>query len=752
MAWVERLDANPRRPVTLVSAAASAGAIWLALPPDAGQAPTAISSYLIGRFFWVLVGAAAAIAAAPEGWLSVLQGVTVLLITCAYAFDLHGPAMENLTTAAIWGLSGLLAWRLPLERVALRRFLIVAVTVGMVLGARRLSYPQGILLLQFLFVCELMARRPRRTWLECQRASSVAFMNAPPGDLIASTRAVSSMWLGAALLVAVLLAERAFVRLAPCDGTPLYICEQSMGLTLSDDVWKPLTLSSALVAVPRLGLWLWHLAVNYFAFVGVLRLLGVPVSMPMGNLLRVRNLFDYWKAVNRWRYALLKCVYIDHFFPLESGFLGTINLIAVFLVSGLHHAVGGLGRTGSLARALLWQSVPWLISGVLCSITLQWVLHRMRKRMRAAVLGLPPTAPRPVVRILGGAASLSAVLLVMGLLLSGEEVFGATSPFSVVTGTAPDAHRFMPGGAAERVSGASTAARPSIASNDRGIYVAFRGSSNDPSLWWSTRAGSAWTTARPLGTARSPWPPALTATPRGLAAAWTGEDGRAGIRWALFHQDDTWGPAVSLPGARAIGEPALAADGDTLYAAWRGAEGGIWWTRFDPANASPAPAPRRVGDWDTSASPAIGVVDDVLYALWKGADAEPTALWTSTYNGRAWGPRRRMDGIAATSAPAIVVIDHRMVLAWRGADWDPDVHFTDLVDGVWSKEVRTSINSCSGPGVAAYRSFLVVATRGVESTRCSDSDFGGEWDVSSLWVTGINLTMRVPFPIGLAAP
>jgi hypothetical protein len=415
MQWADRVDANPTRRVALLSVALGAGAVWLALPPDAGRAPTAISSFLVGRFFWVMIAAAAAIAVAPARWLPVLQGAAIFLVTYAYEIDLHRPLAENLTSAAIWSLSGVLAWKLPLERAALRRGLIVAVTVGMVLGARRLTYPQGVLLLQFLFVSAVMARRPLRTWLECQRASSVTFMNVPPQDLIASTRAPSSVLLGAALLAGAMLAERAFVRLAPCDGTPLYLCEQSMGLSLSDEVWNSLTPLSALIAVPRLGLWLWHLAVNYFAFVGVMRLLGVPVSMPMSNLLRVRNLFDYWKAVNTWRYALLKAVYIDHFFPLESGWLGTSSIVAVFLVSGLHHTVGGVARTGSLARSILWQCVPWLISGLLCSLTFQWVLYRMRGRVRAAVLGLPKVSPRPLSRFLGGAVSLFAVLLVMGL-------------------------------------------------------------------------------------------------------------------------------------------------------------------------------------------------------------------------------------------------------------------------------------------------------------------------------------------------
>jgi hypothetical protein len=468
--------------------------------------------------------------------------------------------------------------------------------------------------------------------------------------------------------------------------------------------------------------------------------------MPMSNLLRVRNLFDYWKAVNTWRYALLKAVYVDHFFPLESGIVGTLSVVAVFLVSGMHHAVGGLARTGSLARALLWQCVPWLISGLLCSATFQWLLYRMRRRVRAAVLGLPPASPGPVARLLIGGANLLAVLLVMGLLLSGEEVFGKTSPFSVVAGTAPDTHRFLVGGAAERISGARTDARPSIATNDRGIYVAFCGSAGDSSLWWSRRDGVGWTPPRTLGAARSSSPPALAATQGGLAAAWNDANAPASVSWARLNDDDTWDRPVSLHGARASGEPALASAGDTLYAAWRDVEGRMAWTRFNPADASPTPAPRPIGDWETSASPSIEVVDGVLYAVWKGIGVEATALFSSTYNGRQWGPRRRMEGIAARSAPSLAVVEHRMVLAWLGADWDPDVHFTDLVDGVWAAQARTAINSCSGPGVAALGSGVVVATRGVESTRCRDSDFGGEWDVSSAWVTGIDLTFRAPVP------
>jgi hypothetical protein len=732
--------------------AASLGAVWLALPPEAGRAPTAIASFLVGRFFWALAVTAAAITLGPSRWHFVLQSVALFLVSAAYEIDLKRPLVENATTTGIWALSGLLAWRLPLHRVGLRRCLIVGVTVGMVLEARRLSYPQGVLALQFLFVCAALADRPGRTWLQCQRASSVTIMNVPPGDLVASTRAPASAGFGALVLAGALLAERAFVRLAPCDGTPLYICEQSMGLTLSDMIWRPLTFPSALVAVPRIGLWLTHLAVNYFAFVGVLRLLGVPVSMPMGNLLRVRNLFDYWKAVNTWRYALLKDVYIDHFFPLEGGFLGMASILAVFLVSGLHHAVGGVAKGGSLARAILLQSVPWLVAGVLVSVTFQWLLYRMRRRVRAAVLRLPTASPGPVARVLGGGACLFAVLFVMGLLLSGEEAFGATIPFSIVAGTAPDAHRFLPGGAAQRIDGAKTTARPSIATTGRKMYVAFRGSPDDDRLFWTSRSGSAWTAASPLGAARSHWPPALAATKRGLVAAWTrGAGNDAAVSFALLGDDGAWGPPVDLPGARAAGEPALAADGKTLYVAWRDANGAMWWTSFEPEEGAPARPPRPIGDWESSATPALAVADGVLYSVWKGAGGEPTALWSSTFNGRDWGPRRRLRSVAATSAPMLATVEHRVVLAWRGADWDPDIHFTDLVEGVWAPQVRTALSSCSGPGVAAYEGRVVVATRGVESTRCHDSDFGGAWDVTSLWVTGIDLAVRAPVSIGAAA-
>jgi len=423
-----------------------------------------------------------------------------------------------------------------------------------------------------------------------------------------------------------------------------------------------------------------------------------------------------------------------------------LGIVAVFLVSGMHHAVGGIARTGSLLRSILWQAVPWLISGVLCSITFQWVLYRMRGRVRAAVLGLPVPREKPVSSTVGGAASLFSVLLVMGLLLSAEEVFGRTSPFSVVAGTAPDAHRFMLGGAAEAIPGATTDTRPSIATDDGKVYVAWRGRAGDSGLFWSTRDRAGWTSPRALGSARSPAPPVLATTSAGLAAAWTDADEEGALRWAML-AGESWGAPVSLAGAHAAGEPALAADGDALYAAWRGADDGIWWTRFEPADPSSAPAGRPIGSWKTSAPPAIGLVDGVLYAIWSGVDIESTALFSSTFNGRDWGPRRRIAEIAATSAPAVAGVSHRLVLAWRGADWDPDVHFTDLVDGVWALGARTALESCSGPAIAAYGSRVFLATRGVESTRCHDSDFGGEWDVISVWVTGIDLGARGPFPI-----
>jgi hypothetical protein len=750
VAWTDRVDASPGMAVTWLGLGASFGVVWLALPPDAGHAPTAISSFLVGRYFWILVALASVVAASPARWLFVVQSLAIFVVTYAYEIDPHHSVVENVITAAVWLSSGFLAWTLPLSSNALRRTVVVGVTAGLALGARHLTYAQGVLILQFLFVCAAMARRPRRSWLECQRASSVTFMNVPPRDLLSSTRAPSSTWLGASLLAAALLAERAFVELAPCDGTPLYLCEQSMGLSLSDAIWSHSTPWTLLLALPRLALWLGHLATNYFAFAGVLRLLGVPVSMPMGNLLEVRNLFDYWKAVNTWRYALLKAVYIDEFFPLEAGWFGTLSIVAVFLISGLHHSVGTIARSGTLIHAILCQLVPWLIGGILCSVTFQWLLFRMRTRVRAAVLGLSSNPPSPIARSASGASCLIAVLLLMGLLLSAEEVYGGTTPFSIVAGTAPDAHRFMTGGWATRVTGARTAARPSIAANDRALYVAWSSLDDEGTLSWSKHDDAGWTLAGPLGAAHSKMPPALVATPAGIVAAWTESD--EALAWASLHDGDRWGPAFTLPGTHARDEPSIAAGGNVVYIAWRGADEGMLWERFDPTVPDSASPPRPIGDWMTRATPAIAVVDGVLYAAWGGQGAQATDLWTATYNGRDWGPRRLIEGAAATSAPALAAIGHGLVLTWRGADWDPDIHFTQLVDGVWAPPARTAINSCGGAAVAGYGPGFVLASRGVESTRCRDSDYGGEWDVTSLWVTGIDLNRRMAFAIGPRAP
>jgi hypothetical protein len=746
--WLERVGASADCRVALASVGVAAVLVWLALPAGGERDLTRIPGNLLRRYLWELVAAAAIVAVAPSRWRGRLQSIAVLLVFLAYAIDPRRPLSENVTTAILWGLSGVLAWRLPLHRVSLRRSLIVVVTLGMVALARRLDYSQGILLLQFLFVCEVMATRPDRSWLDCQRATSVTLMNVPPEELVSSTRAPSSIWLGAILIVGGLAAERLLDRVLACGDTLYFYCTESAGLSISDAVWSDFSAISLLLAALRQVLWLAYLAPHLFIAAGVLRFLGVPVSMPMGNLLGAGNLFEYWKRANTWRYRLLRTVYIDNFLVPDGGLVGTLALVVVFLLSGLHHAVGAVGTSGALVNVLLGQELPWLFEGILVSVTFQWLLYRMRRRVREAVLGRPRSSRRPLTSALVAVACLLAVLSVEGLLTSGVEVFASTKPYWVWGADAPDGHTVETARRATEVRGASTIASPAIAADEGATYAAWRGSRGDPRVFSSTRYGTSWTRVVPIPTARSDFAPALTVVGPRVVLAWTEDDGGSGIHWTTLERGG-WREPANVVGARSGDAPALASFGDTVCVAWRGVspDRTMAWTRFTLAEGS-LDEPRSLGSWETSAAPALAGLDGSVYVVWRGVGAEEETFWWSRLDGTEWAPRRRIEGTRASSGPSLVEGPRELYLAWRGREWDARVHWMSFTHGTWGAENRTELSTCDRPGIAAYGRGLAVATRGRDSVRCGDSSgYGGDWDVTRVWATGVDVSSRGLIPL-----
>jgi predicted enzyme related to lactoylglutathione lyase len=732
-----RLEAEDDRWAALASALAGSAAIWLVLRATYDRDPTAIGATIVARHFWPIAGVVTLLAVMPARVHRVLQCAALATLFVTYQLEEQGTRTKNLITLAMWVASILLCRVLPLKRDLLRKVLIVTVTLSLPLLARRLAFEQGVVLVQLMFACEVLARGERRSWAQCLRATSAPMTVMPPSDLLASNRAGSSILMGTGMVAVGLAAFRAFDRIARCGSSPYFFCVQSLGLSISDAIWVHPGPASLAWAVVRDLAWLANFALQYTVFTGLLNAVGIPMRFITGNLLRVRNLFDYWKTANRWQYELLRTVYLDNFFAIGRGWRAAVGIVCVFLVSGLHHVPGRLPAAGSLASNVAGSEARWLVFGVLCAASYQWRVYVVRRRLRASLRAQDAT-PRAPAKVLGPLA-LFAVLSVSGLLIAGDEVFGAVRPYWVVSSDGPEGFRKQsfytsldyggPLRPAIPIEGATTSDGPSMAALDDALYVVWR-DARTRGLRWTRGGDGGWTRPTPIEGAAAAGPPAVATLGRRLFVAWR-EGGEGGKLMWVSREDGVWSPVRQMIGARPGYRVSLAAAGDRLFASWSsGADDELWWASFDGSRWEP---PRRIDDAARGGTPALASLEGGLYATWRGSGSLGHKLWWSRFDGHRWAAPQLVPGADVDSDPAATALDGRLDVAWRSAGLDSNVQWASF-DGVWAPLARTGLSTCDRPAIAAYRGYLVLAWRGREAERCEDpSDYGGLWDLRSVY-------------------
>jgi hypothetical protein len=140
-----------------------------------------------------------------------------------------------------------------------------------------------------------------------------------------------------------------------------------------------------------------------FLDAGALRLLGFPVSPPMDKPWLARDLLDYWRRANTWRYRVLVDGVQRLFLPLHGRWM-PLGVLAVFLVSGVHHAAA--------VRFPGMAMLRWEIEGMLCAANAWWRQRLARGRVRAWT----ETGARPRPRAWVGVAATLGVILLHGFL------------------------------------------------------------------------------------------------------------------------------------------------------------------------------------------------------------------------------------------------------------------------------------------------------------------------------------------------
>ena len=167
------------------------------------------------------------------------------------------------------------------------------------------------------------------------------------------------------------------------------------------------------------------------------------------------------------------------------------------------------------------------------------------------------------------------------------------------------------------------------------LHAAGKGVEGDEGIWHATFDGSTWARPKPVPSpATTSARPSLTVWSDGpeqkLVMAWKGGSDEHTIWYSTF-DGSCWSPQQPIPNATSNDGPALVFFQGAIYAAWRGSgdDERMWYASYNGTswtNPELLPNPFAHG----SLGPALVVFHDQLYAAWKGREGDGRVLWTRT--------------------------------------------------------------------------------------------------------------------------
>lgn len=156
---------------------------------------------------------------------------------------------------------------------------------------------------------------------------------------------------------------------------------------------------------------------------GAMRLLGVPVPIPVDAPWKSKDFLDYWRRANTWRYQLLSSLWFRPFFPARGPGL-SLGVFVVFVVSGLHHAVIGFHAP--------WIWLRWVLEGGVAAANAAWSQWRARRAVQAFLRsGTRPAPPGPAWAIAAALVVLLSHGFLMQLARPTEEMRAPMKAFSI---------------------------------------------------------------------------------------------------------------------------------------------------------------------------------------------------------------------------------------------------------------------------------------------------------------------------------
>ena len=254
--------------------------------------------------------------------------------------------------------------------------------------------------------------------------------------------------------------------------------------------------------------------------------------------------------------------------------------------------------------------------------------------------------------------------------------------------------------AQQQIPNMATSAGVALAEFSGKLYMAWKGSGADQSIWWSSSAdGLAWAPQKQNGSIGSSVGPALAAYNGKLIMAWKGVEGDQRLFWSSFN-GATWAAQQAIPNVGSSTGPALCVYNNLLYAVWKGEFGdaSLWYSTF---NGTAWAAQKQVPGMGASGEVSLATFQNALYLIWKG-QAEDTRLWYSHFNGSAWAAQALLANTGTSVGAGLAVFDNALYATWKGQGGDQGIWYSTFNGTAWAPQKQV-------PNVGTSPDLLVVA-------------------------------------------